>query len=102
MPGDTQDATTTGAQSAVVVQHVHEEKSLPVANVSGLESDGQAHELDDFPSEEDLVTLRRIAAHIPIKVFLIAFVEACERFSYYGTTIVVSHPMPTSCYTDRS
>lgn len=45
--------------------------------------------IEDFPSEEDLHTLRRVAAHIQPKLFTIAFIEACERFSYYGSVAVV-------------
>lgn len=41
-----------------------------------------------FPTAEEIATLRRVADRIPLKVFTIAFVELCERFSYYGTTIV--------------
>ena len=43
---------------------------------------------DDFPTEEELATLHRVADKIPIKAFTIAFVEGCERLSYYGTTAV--------------
>lgn len=32
--------------------------------------------------------LRRVAAPIPWAVYTVAFVELCERFSYYGTQIV--------------
>lgn len=32
--------------------------------------------------------LRRISAPIPWSVYTIAFVELCERFSYYGTQVV--------------
>lgn len=42
----------------------------------------------EFPTEEELHTLRRVADHIPFKVYTLAFVELCERFSYYGTTVV--------------
>ena len=45
--------------------------------------------LVDFPSDEDLHTLRRVADEIPLKIFTIAFIELCERFSYYGAIIVV-------------
>lgn len=44
----------------------------------------------DAPTDEELKTLRRVADHIPFKLFTIAFVELCERFSYYGSVIVVS------------
>lgn len=41
-----------------------------------------------FPSDEDLRTLRRVAGSLPWTTFTVAFVELCERFSYYGTTAV--------------
>ena len=39
-------------------------------------------------SEEDLQTLHRVAGKISWQAYTIAFVEFCERFSYYGTTVV--------------
>lgn len=42
----------------------------------------------DFPTEEELATLRRVSGKIPWITFTVAFVELCERFSYYGTTAV--------------
>jgi POT family proton-dependent oligopeptide transporter len=39
-------------------------------------------------TENDLKTLRRVSGKIVWVAFTIAFVELCERFSYYGTTIV--------------
>ncbi len=44
--------------------------------------------MGEFPTEEELHTLRRVADKIPWMVYTIAFVELCERFSYYGTTVV--------------
>ncbi|KAF2639172.1 peptide transporter PTR2-A [Massarina eburnea CBS 473.64] len=46
---------------------------------------------DDFPTDEDLVTLRRVAAPIPWRIYSIAFVELVERMSYYGATAVYSN-----------
>lgn len=43
---------------------------------------------EDAPTLEELATLRRVANNIPLKLFSIAFIELCERFSYYGTTVV--------------
>lgn len=40
------------------------------------------------PTTEELATLRRVPNHIPAKLFTIAFIELCERFSYYGCTVV--------------
>lgn len=42
----------------------------------------------EYPTEEELHTLRRVAGRIPWKAYTLAFVELCERFSYYGTTVV--------------
>ena len=38
----------------------------------------------DEPTEEDLATLRKVADHIPWSAFIVALVELCERFTYYG------------------
>ncbi len=43
---------------------------------------------DDEVTDEDLRTLRRVSGKIPWTAFTVAFVELCERFSYYGTTVV--------------
>ena len=57
-----------------------------------------AGQTDDV-SEEDLLNLRRVSGKIPWPAYTIAFVELCERFSYYGTTIVCKSchlPGPTA------
>ncbi|KAJ4148235.1 hypothetical protein LMH87_002715 [Akanthomyces muscarius] len=48
---------------------------------------------EDFPSPttEELTTLRRVSDKIPAKLFTIAFIELCERFSYYGSTVVFTN-----------
>jgi POT family proton-dependent oligopeptide transporter len=46
---------------------------------------------DEDPTEEDLhgpTALRRVSAPIPWSVYTVAFVELCERFSYYGTQVL--------------
>ncbi|KAF5662877.1 proton-dependent oligopeptide transporter POT family [Fusarium denticulatum] len=53
-----------------------------VAPAGGVTPDGQ------FPTAEELDTLRRVPNKIPMKLFSIAFIELCERFSYYGCTVV--------------
>ncbi|KAF7549046.1 hypothetical protein G7Z17_g6660 [Cylindrodendrum hubeiense] len=59
-----------------------------IADTSGLE----------LPSDADMRTLRRVPNHIPLKLFTIAFIELCERFSYYGCTVVftnfIQQPLP--------
>jgi hypothetical protein len=47
--------------------------------------------VDNYPTPEELDgenRLRRIYAPIPWAVYTVAFVELCERFSYYGTQVV--------------
>ena len=43
---------------------------------------------EDFPTDEELRTLQRVADTIPWRIYTVAFVELCERFSYYGTQIL--------------
>lgn len=50
--------------------------------------DTSEDELGEYPTEEELHQLRRVSDKIPWMVYTIAFVELCERFSYYGTTVV--------------
>ncbi|CVK89642.1 related to PTR2-Di-and tripeptide permease [Fusarium mangiferae] len=63
-----------------------------VAPAGGVTPDGQ------FPTAEELGTLRRVPNKIPMKLFSIAFIELCERFSYYGCTVVftnfIQHKLP--------
>lgn len=40
---------------------------------------------DDEPNEEELATLRRVSDTLPWRAFLVAVIELCERFTYYGT-----------------
>lgn len=46
---------------------------------------------EGIPTEEEYSTLRRIPDRIPWHVYSIAFVELCERFSYYGTITVCEY-----------
>jgi len=52
----------------------------------------------EIPTAEEMQTLRRISGKIPWAAYTIAFVELCERFSYYGTTAVfvnfIQQPLP--------
>ncbi|EKV07527.1 Major facilitator superfamily domain, general substrate transporter [Penicillium digitatum] len=56
---------------------------------------------DENPTIDELHgpnALRRISAPIPWVVYTVAFVELCERFSYYGTQVLysnfVNHALP--------
>jgi POT family proton-dependent oligopeptide transporter len=52
----------------------------------------------DVPTEEELKTLRRVSGKIKWSMWTIAFVELCERFSYYGSAVLytnfVNQPLP--------
>ena len=54
--------------------------------------------LGPAPTEEERRTLRKVPAYIPPMAFLVAFLELCERASYYGLTgpIVnyIQNPLP--------
>ena len=39
---------------------------------------------EDEPTEEELATLRKVSDHLPWSAFIVAMVELCERFTYYG------------------
>ncbi|KAF2762383.1 PTR2-domain-containing protein [Pseudovirgaria hyperparasitica] len=41
-----------------------------------------------IPTEEELHTLKRVPGVLPWIAFTVAFVELCERFSYYGTVAI--------------
>lgn len=55
-------------------------------------------EYADKPTDEELQTLRRVSGPINWSMYTIAFAELCERFSYYGSSILytnfVMRPMP--------
>src|SRR3569833_1373995 len=57
-----------------------------------------------LPNEHELATLRRVPDKIPWNIITIAFVELCERFSFYGTVAVftnfIQHPLPPGSSTD--
>ncbi|KAA8644902.1 hypothetical protein EYZ11_007492 [Aspergillus tanneri] len=95
--------------------HVHEKKEssldkeleiapsiqeVPATKERGDSSTGgeDAHLKLDIPTEEEFATLRRVSGPIPWTAYTVAFVELCERFSYYGTTAVfvnfIQRPMP--------
>ncbi|KAI9654023.1 MAG: peptide transporter ptr2 [Alyxoria varia] len=38
----------------------------------------------DVPTEEEIATLRKVADKLPRSAFLVAVIELCERFAFYG------------------
>ncbi|KAL4961876.1 putative MFS peptide transporter [Aspergillus stella-maris] len=63
----------------------------------GEDHDGEALQ-KIYPTAEEMHTLRRVAGPMNWITFSVAFVELCERFSYYGTTAVfvnfIQQPLP--------
>lgn len=64
------------------------ESQLPPA--PPISEEGNAFE--NLPTAEEMTTLRRVPNKIPLQVFTIAFIELCERFSFYGSTAVCKSP----------
>lgn len=60
--------------------HMEETRSVATATMTPAHEEEHEHISDD-----DLRNLHRISGKIPWVAFTIAFVELCERFSYYGT-----------------
>jgi POT family proton-dependent oligopeptide transporter len=65
----------------------------------GADEDGHiGQEGDTFPTDEEFHTLRRVPDKISWAAYTVAFIELCERFSYYGTQVLckfllsLSHP----------
>lgn len=45
------------------------------------------------PTEEELVTLRRVPGKLPPVAYLLCAVEFCERASYYGEGQISNPPL---------
>ena len=54
------------------------------ALVHGKSVSNSVSSYDDEPTEEELRTLRRVADKLPKSAWLVAIIELCERFAYYG------------------
>lgn len=50
-------------------------------------------ELYERPTKAEERTLRRVPGKVPWIAYTIAFVELCERFSFFGTTAVCEYPL---------
>ncbi|KAL8669366.1 MAG: hypothetical protein Q9168_006043 [Polycauliona sp. 1 TL-2023] len=93
-----------GAQNAI------NEKALYVPDDSS-QSQSRKESLTDadgveYPTPEEVATLRRVRGQVPWGAYTIGFVELCERFGYYGTTAVfvnfIQQPLPDGSTTGSS
>ncbi|PLB43648.1 MFS peptide transporter, putative [Aspergillus steynii IBT 23096] len=77
---------------------IPEKESAVVAAAPTLDEDGR-----ERPTPEEERTLRRVAGKVRWTAYTVAFVELCERFSYYGTTAVyvnfIQQPLPAGSTT---
>ena len=55
-----------------------EEEYVSPASLSSYET--------DEPTEEERATLRLVSDKLPWAAFLVAMIELCERFTYYGVS----------------
>ena len=65
----------TNARSTAIIEE-DEPGQVPANEIISFEG--------DEPTEEELATLRKVADHLPWSAFIVALVELCERFTYYG------------------
>ena len=68
----------------------HDGTSLPSENAAVVDGLDGERDHEDFgaerPTEEEKRTLRHIGEPLPKAAFLVAIVELCERFTYYGAS----------------
>ncbi|KAF5366602.1 hypothetical protein D9758_008970 [Tetrapyrgos nigripes] len=64
---------------------------LETSSDSEVDDQTDAHHGIEFPTEEERLTLRRVSDKIPWPAYLIAIVELAERFSYYGTSVLLTN-----------
>lgn len=78
------------------------EKGLSTT-LKSANTEGSSEHLNSEVSQDDLVNLRRVSGKITWIAFTLTFVELCERFSYYGTTIIftnfIQQPLPVGSKT---
>lgn len=76
--GEKKDVDITGGPlrpsiSAAHADSYHADEKASVATIDGEE-----------PTDHEKVVLRHVGERLPVSAFLVAFVELCERFTYYG------------------
>lgn len=89
MPADIDYQAGTLAAEPNASQPIDEKPALGHEGVDRAEGEVEVYE--GLPTDDELEgedALRRVSAPIPWTVYTVAFVELCERFSYYGTQVV--------------
>ena len=53
----------------------------PEQELGGIDEDGS-----EYPTQEELDTLRHVPYNLPARTWLVCVIELCERFCYYGVS----------------
>ncbi|KAL5366368.1 putative MFS peptide transporter [Aspergillus floccosus] len=92
-PADQVYIAQAHAHKASLEAPLPEKETAVVSTAPSVHDDGH-----EYPTEEEERTLRRVAGKVRWTAYTVAFVELCERFSYYGTTAVfvnfIQQPLP--------
>ena len=72
-----------GGEVPVVPVAAVDEKGEIIPEISTLASTVDPRDPDE-PTEEEKQTLRKVSDKLPWSAFLVALIELCERFTYYG------------------
>ena len=70
-----------------------DEKAAPSYNANSQDFSDSLHGDDGFeyPTEEEIKTLRHIPYTLPARAWLVCIIELCERFCYYGVSGVFNN-----------
>ncbi|MCJ1338699.1 peptide transporter ptr2 [Bachmanniomyces sp. S44760] len=79
-PRDEKNEDMAGGTDPGPVETVPAGKEMQLAGETGSLSSYEG----DEPTEEEKATLRHVADKLPWSAFLVAMIELCERFAYYG------------------
>ncbi|PSN69745.1 putative MFS peptide transporter Ptr2 [Corynespora cassiicola Philippines] len=84
------------AQLHQTVPHAHKDmaggplpdEKVPASLPAYAQDNGSSHDQfgGEVPTEEEKKTLRHVGEPLPKAAFLVAIVELCERFTYYGAS----------------
>jgi hypothetical protein len=98
-PEEETGLTTDSPPYIISLSNVNPENALPSEDKPVKSAQDQIFKNDiTAPTEQDLVTLRRVSGKIPLVAYSLCIVEFAERASYYGCTFVFSNfvqfPLP--------
>ena len=64
-----------------------DEKSMPTyAENAPHDFDKVDEDGSEYPTEEEIKTLKHIPYSLPTRAYLVCIIELCERFCYYGVS----------------